>query len=351
MRPRMSPRLLAVAAAALLSLPTSAATAPKSVILIIGDGMGAAHFTAARFLGGTNARFTKMPVTGLVMTHSADSVVPDSASSATAMATGVKTNNKMVGVDPSGRKLLTVLESAEKSGRATGLVTTANFWDATPASFAAHAASRYDAASIVAQILSSGAEIIAGGGAAKLGVAPLPSHDALASEYKYAPIRTAAELESVRAPRILAVFPTEAREVDSKIVRLPVLAAWAIERLARDPDGFFLLLEHEGPDGSSHGNATPELEASLLSFNETINVALDFVAKNRDVLVIVTGDHETGGLQIHPEKPGLPLELRWSGAGHTGEFIPLFAQGPGAESFTGLLDNTDIGKKLLRFMR
>jgi alkaline phosphatase len=347
----MTPRLAALTLTAFVSFSAAAAKAPKSVVLIVGDGMGTAHFAAARFLAGDAARFTKMPVTGLVMTHSADSIVTDSAAAATAMATGVKTNNKMVGVTPSGEALPTVLETAERGGRATGLVTTTDFWDATPAAFAAHVASRYDSPALVKQMLLSGAEIIAGGGAAKLGTDRLASLDDLARQYKFSPIRTAADLQSVKGPHLLAVFPTEPKEVDSTVAPLPLLAKWALERLSRDPDGFFLMLEHEGTDGSSHAAATPELEASLRSLNDTINVVLDFARTHPDVLVLVTGDHETGGLQIHPEKPALPLELRWSGVGHTGEFVPIFAQGPGAEGFTGLLDNTDIGKKLIKLMR
>jgi len=319
---------------------------PKSIILIIGDGMGAAHFTAARILCGLDFQSGRLPVTGLVATRSANSIVPDSASAATAYSTGVKTDDRMLAVDPSGNPHKTVLEIAEANGMATGLVTTTAFWDATPAAFAAHVKDRREHVAIIGQMLHSGADLIASSRLEEFGVAGKPPVESVARDNGYALVRSAAEMQTVNGSPVLAVFRSSPQDVDSPEVRLPVLAAWAIERLSKDPDGFFLLLEHEGTDSTSHNGATDLFEASVRSLDETVGVALDFANRQGNVLIIVTGDHETGGLQILGQA-GQPLQMKWTTGGHTGEAIPIFAKGPGAEAFSGFLDNTDVGKKLL----
>lgn len=343
--------LLALAALSGASVPAVAAPqpvkVPRSIILIIGDGMGAAHFTAARILRASDFQTGRLPVVGLVATHSANSLVTESAASATAYATGFKTNNRMIAVDPAGSPLRTVLELAEIRGMATGLVTTTVFWDATPASFAAHARDRREAIPIARQMLRSGVDLIASTGAEKFGVDGNPTLDTLAAEGGYSLVRTAEELRNVRgSAAVLAVFRSSQHDVDSPDIRLPILSAWAIERLSKDPDGFFLLLEHEGTDSASHNAAPAQVEASLHSLDETVGVALEFAGRKSDVLVIVTGDHETGGLQILGQADQ-PLQMKFTTGGHTGEAIPIFSKGPGAEGFSGFLDNTDVGKKLL----
>jgi alkaline phosphatase len=350
---------LAVVIATLLSLScaSSAVSAspgrPKSVILVIGDGMGSAQFTAARLLRGQAFQTGRAPVTGWVTTQSANAFVPDSASAATALATGVRTNNKMVGVDPAGKRLTSALEVAEESGRSTGLVTTADFFDATPAAFAAHEKSRYESESIARQMLQSGAEIIAGGGAEEFGTEKIrPTVESLADDYGYTLLRKGDQLAAASGERLLVVHETQPRELDWPDAPLSALARWAIGRLSRDGDGFFLLLENEGTDGSAHGNDTAAFERAVRSVDETAGVALDYADRHPDVLVIITGDHETGGLYVMPEDPpNLPLELRWAQKGHTGEAIPIFAKGPGAERFMGMLDNDEVGRRLIELLR
>jgi alkaline phosphatase len=313
------------------------------VILVIGDGMGVAHFTAARLLRGADYRIGTMPVAGLVSTHALNSIAPDSASSASAYATGAKINYRALSVDPSGRPLETALEIAERTGRATGLVTTANFYDATPAAFAAHVSSRYESDVIISQMLQSGVEIIVGGGAAKF------TDDAVATAKGFTVARTGPALFSTDAPHILGVFTTQKNEMEFPDAPLLQIAPWAIDRLSRDPDGFFLLLEHEGTDGASHANATEDFMTAVKALDAMAGIALDFAASNPDTLVIVTGDHETGGLQILPENKQ-ELELRWGGKGHTAEMLPIFARGPGAERFSGAMDNDEVGRRLKQLL-
>ncbi|MFZ2490346.1 MAG: alkaline phosphatase [Thermoanaerobaculia bacterium] len=323
-------------------------TRPKSVILIVGDGVGVAHVTAAKLLRGSEFQVGRMPVAGLMTTHSASSLVTDSAAAATAMATGVKAVNRTVGVDANGTPVRNVVEAAEAAGRATGTVTTGAFWDATPASFVAHHKSRYDVLPIVQAFLGSGIDLIAGGGAEWFGVEGRPELAGVVASSNVTLVTTRDALVTAKGDRVLAVFPMAKNEMDAAEAPLPVLASWAIERLSRDPDGFFLLLEHEGTDGTGHNNLTDEFKKAMVSLDETVGVALEFARTRGNVLVIVTGDHETGGLTLDVKNE--QLVFVWSNKGHTAAFVPVFAFGPGSERFEGLIDNTDLGKALLELV-
>lgn len=344
-----TPLRLFIAIAACLPL---AAQIPKNVILIVGDGMGPAHVTAAKLTIEGAFRMGEMPVAGMVSTRSANDVVTDSAAAASALATGAKVNQEVVSIDPSGKALETVLEIAERAGKATGLVTTSYFWDATPAAFASHAAHRDNFGEIVEQMLKSGVELIAGGGVESFGRNEKlpPSIVDVARNAGFTLIRTAGELDTATGPHLLAVFPSQKSDVDYPEAPLPRLTKWAIQRLKADPQGFFLLVEHEGTDSSSHNNSRPDLLASLRSLDAAIGVALDFARTSGNTLVVVTGDHETGSLRISSTRLGR-VRLEFATVDHTGVSVPLFAYGPGSASFGGYIDNTDVGKKLISFVR
>ncbi|HUR82911.1 MAG TPA: alkaline phosphatase [Thermoanaerobaculia bacterium] len=332
---------------ATLILAATASTAPKNVILLIADGAGPAHFTAMANLRGADFRTGTMPVIGLHTTSCADRAVTDSAAAATAFATARKTNYEMLSVDP---KTLapypTVLEEAEKRGKATGLVTTSNFWDATPAAFAAHAKHRHDAG-IDVQMLRSGVDVIAGTGLEDFSNEVSPDQMKIAAEQGFTIVNTRAQLDAAKGNKLLAYFPYQQRNLDVPEAPLPVLAKWAIEHLKDDPDGFFLVIEHEGSDSCSHQNNQLDLRKALVSFDTAVGVALDFAKQRGDTLVIVTSDHETGGLRISETKTLSRWRLEWSAGDHTATAVPVFAYGPGSAVFAGFQDNTDVGKKLM----
>lgn len=341
--------IAAVLLAATVSAPPRAsAIQPKNVILLIADGTGPAHMTVTKHLRGEQFRIGTMPVVGLATTQCADRAVTDSAAGATALATGFKTNYEMVSLDPAtGAPLETVLERAEKAGKATGLVTTAGFWDATPAAFAAHVKHRSEALEIARQMLASGVDVVAGSGMQRFGVDKIPPFADFVASVKYTGITTRAELDAARGTKLLAVFPAQERDMDVPEAPLPVLAKWAIDRLEDDPQGFFLMIEHEGTDSSSHQNQTADVRKALISFDEAVGVALDFAQKRGDTLVVVTADHETGGLRLSETKQLARLRLEWSTTDHTATAVHVFAYGPGSAAFAGFQDNTDVGKKLL----
>ena len=325
----------------------SHALVPKNIILVVGDGFGFSHLTTASLILGNSMRMKEMPVAGIVETRSASSLVNDSAAGASAMATGVKANNKVLSLDPAGTAHQTVLERAETLGKSTGLITTTYFWDATPAAFASHVASRSEAEKIIGQMLSSGVELVAGAGLEKFGVDGRPTIEEVASSTGYTLVLSRAELEMAGGDRTLVVLPDSRHEIESPELPLATLATKALELLSGDPEGFFLLIENEGIDGASHANVTEDVLASIRSFDSAVGVALDFAAKDANTLVIVTADHETGGMQLYAKEG--QLDIKWGTTGHTGASVPLLAYGPGAEAFAGLLDNTDIANRIFGY--
>ncbi|HVR44103.1 MAG TPA: alkaline phosphatase [Thermoanaerobaculia bacterium] len=319
---------------------------PKNVILVIGDGVGIAHVTAARMLRAGEFRMGTMPVAGLVSTASADSIITDSAAAATAMATGVKADNRAISVDPEGVAHRTVLELAEQRGKSTGLLTTTGFWDATPAAFAAHVKDRGEAHEIGMQMLDQGIEIIASTGVEVFGVDDVPPLEQVAASAGYELASSLEEIDRSGDRPVLAIFPSQPNDLDAAEAPLPLLAEAALRKLASDPDGFFLMIEHEGTDTASHYHANDDVIRSLHSLDEAVGVALAFASRDGNTLVLVTGDHETGGLSLLSTPDG-SLVLNWSTGGHSAALIPLFAYGPGAEAFSGVYENTEIGRRLL----
>lgn len=334
----------------LVTLSASAADVPKNIILLIGDGMGPVHFSVARRERAGAFRIGTMPVIGMSATQSLDRAVTDSAAAASAMATGEKTIDGGLSVAVAENGTVTnhetVLERAEKRGKATGLVTTTGFYDATPAAFAAHQPKRGDYALIVPQMLRSGADLILGAGASSFGTERLRPLSEFVAGTGFTVVSNRAELEATKAPQVLGVFTSQPRDVDNPEVPLPFLARWAIERLRNDPDGFFLMIEHEGTDSSSHQNNTADLLASLKSFDEAVGVALDFAQSRNDTLVIVTGDHETGAFRISESRIGR-WRYEFTTVDHTGVAVPIFAYGPGSAAFGKFMENSDLGKLLL----
>jgi alkaline phosphatase len=340
-------RLSSLLLALLLATAAFSAT-PKNIILFVGDGMGPAHFTAAKNFRGADFNIGRIRNIGLFTTFCADRYVTDSAAAASAFATGEKTKYEALSVDANGAPRRTALEAAHALGKSTGLVTTAEFYDATPAAFAVHVDYRRKYADVTTQMLKSGVDVIAGGGAQIFGKDPLPPLADLARANGYTLITDPKAIAGAPRSHALVAFESQENDLDNPGAPLPQLARWALERVSANPKGFFLLIEEEGTDGSSHSNNVKDLTKALRSYDEAVGVGLDFAAQHPDTLVLVLGDHETGGLRVDETRAG-KFRLEWSTSEHTATVIPVFSVGPGSERFTGFLDNTDIGKALLAF--
>jgi len=282
----------------------------RSVIFFIGDGMGSSQIS----LGRLAAKESKQPynldrfkVTGLVNTHSNDMHVTDSAASATALATGVKTDNWMIGQDPEGRRLETILEVAHREGYATGLVTTTRITHATPAAFAAHVKHRGMERDIAAQLVEKGyPEVLIGGGSQNF------SEDQLAALRKQGyRVELALETTTRDLGDKLALFASKSHlpyVVDGGGTDLRRLTELAVSILsAQGP--FFLMVEGGRIDHAAHAHDAASMIRDQLDFDRAVGWALDSAGENADLLIVVTADHATGNLGIS-EVVDLPALLK-----------------------------------------
>lgn len=325
-----------------------ASQTPKNIILIIGDGMGIGAITAARCAGpGPDGRLVvdSMPITGFLLTHSANALVTDSAAAATALATGVKTNNGMISMTPGGVRLRTILEVARDLGKSTGVVTTDDIVSATPAAFYAHARSRSQGDEIAAQVVSSRINVAFGRDGGNF--VPKTETDgkradgrnllAEAKKRGYDIVGNAEEMNESKSDRIIGLF------AESSIPSLADMTAKAIAVLSRNSHGFFLMIEQSWPDKGGHSNNCDQVVKGVLELDVALRKALGFAKSDDQTLVVVTADHETGGLAVHnPKDKTSFFTPQWTCGSHTGNMVALYAFGPGSERFSGTHDNTDI---------
>lgn len=341
-------------------------THPTSAILFIADGAGVGHWTLASFASDDLA-VRRMPVAGLVDTRGSDHEVTGSAAGATAIATGVRTFRGAIAVGPDGRPRETVLEVAHAKGWATGLITTTMVGDATPASFAAHVPSRTQTVEIFRQMTDLPVHVILGGGTRLLDVMQerdgIDPRGALQERYTY--VETARELRRAsegETTNLLGLFaPLEMPPATERSPSLEEMTEAALRVLARDPDGFFLMVETEGSDTYAHRNSPQEMiTAEMLGLDAAIATALEYQKRHPGTLILVTADHETGGMYLpsdtirrtDPSEPIRPsMVLRYGTRAHTAALVPLFAAGPGAERFGGLKNNEEVGRILLELVR
>jgi len=326
----------------------------NNVILLIGDGMGLAQIVAARIkTHGAFGRLVmeRMPVTGLVNTCSADALITDSGAAGTALAAGIKTDNGMIGMSPDQKLRPTILEACKKRGMATGLVATSTITHATPASFASHVLGRSDEPAIAVQMLGNRVNVLLGGGRqffvpkSTPGSMRTDNRDLVKEARKtgYAVARNEAEMDKSSGEYLLGLFQLGALEADSQEPSLAEMTRKAIETLNRNEKHFFLMVEGSQIDWACHDNDLDATIGQVVRFDEAVKTALDFAARDSHTIVIVTADHETGGLGIvEGSLDGSDLKAGWLSKDHTPVMAPLFAFGPGSEVFTGVHENAEI---------
>jgi len=329
-----------------------------NLIVLLADGAGLAHVTAARSqLVGINRllTFERFPVTRWLDTHSTAEIYTDSAAGATALATGEKTFPGALSVAADGSVLRTLFEAARERGMVTGWVTDTYFFDASPAAFAVHAEDRDDYAGIVEKMLSCGSEIIVGEVREDYPEGEDERH-ALRESFRRAGYRVAADAAELAAlgpaaeSYLAGIFDPGVIADRDLEPHLPQLFRLALDHLAADPEGFVLLAETEEPDSGSHNGDFPRVVAGLRSLDEMAKQAVDFARVNGRTLVVVTADHETGGLSVISGGPDEPLGVRWSSTNHTAAPVPLYAFGPGATELSAVRDNTDVAPILARLL-
>ena len=344
--------------------PRTRAKRVKNVILCIGDGMGLSQVAVSRLkVAGRHGKLhmERMPVAGLVRTHSGNSLVTDSAASGTALASGVKTHNGMIGMTPDERVHVTIMEMAHAKGMATGLVVTSSITHATPACFAAHVPSRKMETQIAEQLIAGGVNVLLGGGRefflpqSAPGSARKDDRNLIAEAEAagYTVVETVAQLRSARHRRVLGLFQLEALTTEPPEPTLAQLTRHAIGILKQRPlgtKGFFLMVEGSQIDWACHDNDLDAMVRQTLLFDQAVEAAIDFAMRDRRTLVIVTADHETGGLTFTDTNDGPDPKVNWSTKGHSGTPVPIYAFGPGAERFEGVCDNTEIPRRIAQLL-
>jgi len=346
----------------------------QSIILMIGDGMGVGQIEAARRASvGQNGRLAMDELAvqdGWARTADSTGAVTDSAASGTAIATGRKTRNGRVGVDASGQSLVTILELAQEAGKSVGLVTTVPLYHATPAVFASHVPSRYYYDRIAQQVFDADVDVLLGGGAESFfplwetcacgwsgvrgdgrnfieeaidrGVAFVCDSEGLGA------------LDLATVDRLLGLFAEE-EMLRPLTPTLEEMTVAAIEVLSQDPEGFFLMVEGGLIDWVCHSNDAAASIELTIGFDRAVDAAAAFARDNGETLLIVTADHETGGMSVSETETGHfredgPIEaadgmeffVEWLHTDHTGADVPVRADGPFAERFSGTYENTRL---------
>jgi alkaline phosphatase len=335
---------------------------PENIILFIGDGMGVAHITAGKIARG-NINLERFSNVGLVTTHSADHLVTESAAAATALATGYKTNNRAISVSVDGEPLNTLFEYAKERGKSVGVVVTASVTSATPAAFMAHADDRRQQADIAEQIAYSGIDVLIGGGwsyfvpAANVGSKRKDQKNLLAALETRMPVilnddKLSVSVQADTHKLAALLSPGGLPKAAERDYSLAQLTRSAIDLLSKNRNGFVLMVEGSQIDWAAHDHAQQDLIAELIDFDDAVGAALDFAEKDRATLMVVTADHETGGLAVidGSVQNRQVVATAFTTSGHTATMVPLFAYGPGSSRLSGIQDNARVGRTLIELV-
>ena len=331
-------------------------TKAKNIIVIIGDGMGTAQVSASVVAQKGKSNFQRFPYSGFSRTHSNNKYTTDSGAGGTAIVTGHKTDNNHVGALADGTPIKSILSYAKENGKATGFVVTSSVIDATPASTYAHVTHRKKYDSISMQLAHCGFDFMVGGGLSnfrienrKDGLNPI---DTLLRK-GYTLSYSLEEMRKNNADKQVTFF-CENYYGPVAPGRDPVLTEGtkkALEQLTKNKNGFALLIEGSQIDWACHNNDAPYMHEELKRFEEMLRIVLDFAERDGNTLVVVTADHETGGLVLlngNIEEGN--NECKYITDWHSGVMVPVFAYGPGASMFSGIQDNTELFPKMMSVM-
>lgn len=326
---------------------------PKNVIFMIGDGMGLTQISAAEIVSEDTMALEQFRHIGLSKTKSTK-LITDSAAGATAMSTGQKTHNGVIAMTKELKPLKTILEYAEDASWVTGIVTTSTVTHATPASFYGHQPTRAKVnRQLAAQFMEHDIEVLMGGGINYFNDRD-DQRDLLeeARERGYFVTENVEQIgEYVPSKLLCLISKGQPKRIDVRGNFLPLATQKAIEVLAKPDPSFFLVVEGAQIDWAGHANNSDYIVEEMFDFDKAVAHALDFAKKDGNTLVVVTADHETGGYAINGwDKKKAKLKTKFTTGYHTGTMVPVFAYGPGAESFTGVYENTEIFYKFKHLM-
>ena len=319
---------------------------PTNVIIMIGDGMGFEHLAATEAYLGRRLIFNNLEHFGEVTTQNANGGITDSAAAGTAIATGQKVNNGVISVSSPGdnSEVQTLLEYYKLKGRSTALVTTAFMTDATPAAFGAHEQSRSHTTQIASDMLTqSKPNIILGGGGNGMSAVSATASGYTVVEDKASLIA----LDSMAISFLSGQFGSSNLPYQydglGNMPELSDMTEKALSILETNENGFFLMIEGGLIDKAAHGNDIARVILEIVEFEDSVQKVLNWANTRQDTLVIITADHETGGLDYLQSNGQAQIpSVSWSSSGHTAANVPIYAYGYGAQRISGTIDNTDI---------
>ena len=323
--------------------------APKNVIVMIGDGMGAAQVYSLMLTGQEKTAFERFPYSGFSITKSASNEITDSAAGGSAISNGNKTNNGVIGMDRDSIPVASMLDIFAEQGKKTGVVVTCAVTHATPAAFIAHNVSRKHNEEIALEISDRDNLDVLFGGGKKYFTERKDSLDLLGKMWEkgWNIYDSLPQIVDNNAKTMVLTCRKHMVKAPERGDFLPKATAKAIEMLDNEK-GFFLMVEGSQIDFACHDNDSATLVEEMRDFNDAINVVLDFAEKDQNTLVVVTADHETGGLTfVDPEGKYTKTNFSFSTGSHSAVFVPVFSYGPGAEKLSGIMDNTEIISKIM----
>ena len=312
---------------------------------MIGDGMGPNQVAMARASKGSALHMEGMPYKGTSSTSNYFGEVTDSAAGGTALACGIKTKNGAVGITHDSEIVPNLRELFEDKGKKTGLISTVSITDATPAAFGSHVENRSNQSAIAEQFINDhNIDLIMGGGGKNFSA---DLRNTATQTKGYTLITSKTQMLSTNKTKLLGLFadgnfPYYHDGYTAEIPTLEEMTNKGIETLKSSNTGFFLMVEGGAIDLAGHeGNKNRNI-GETLEFDKAVKAALDFAAQDGNTLVVVTADHETGGLKYKETTK----EYYFTSGNHTGADVPVFAYGVGASNFKGAMINTDINYKI-----
>ncbi len=320
--------------------------AVNRVILMIGDGNGLAQISSGLFANGNNLNLTQIKNMGLIKTQAADDFTTDSAAGATAYSTGTKTNNRALGVDPSGKELENLPDILKSYGFNSGIITTDNLTGATPSAFYAHHPERDDSAEIAAFLPKSQLDLFIGGGKSDF--------ESQLDNLKNEGFTLVEDLNDFSATKI-GYFASQGslpKALNGRGDYLKRSTDFALEVLEEKEKPFFLMIAAANIDSGGHSNNRGMVISEMLDFDQVIGTVLEYADNNPGTLVIITADHETGGVSIpQGDINSRTIELAYHSDDHTGIMVPIFAYGAHAGDFRGVYENTEVFHKIMDLVK
>jgi alkaline phosphatase len=325
----------------------------KNVILLIGDGMGLAQAHALMLASGQRPVMFDAPVVGLISTHSYSHKITDSGAGGTALATGFKTRNGMIGMRHDSTAVPSLVDVFAGAGRRTGIAVTCDVTHATPADFIAKNVSRKNEEEIAADFVKSPVDVVIGGG--KNNFVRRKDGRNLVSEMKKNGFEFYETLPNSGTAfrKLLVLVDTAHPAPAAKRTNYSLADATrvALEALSANNDkGFFLMVEGSQIDWAGHNNDSAYLVNEMIDFDKAVGVAVAYAKTSPGTLVVVTADHETGGLALTDGKNihNKEVKFHFSTKEHSGVLVPVYAFGTGSQTFSGVYDNTDVFRKILK---